>query len=446
MGLTMEVPKARLTGKQWLICGVAGVGFMFDTFTLLVLTLIAQPALTELLGVKPGSQLFNHWVGMMFYVPAVAGGIFGLLGGYLIDIFGRRRMLIFSILLPAVATVATAFVRTAPQLLMLRSLTFIGVAVEFVAATAWLAELFSERKRRESVLGYTQGLSSTGGIVVSAAYYLAVTYAPRLPAIHGLHEAWRYTLITAIFPVIPILAVLGFLPESPVWLAERSQPHRARPSMGEIFAPQYRFTVLLTTLMMACAYAASFGMLQHFARIIPGTPGVHMLTPAAQQQRVGALQGMQELGGLAGRFLLAFLAVHIVSRRKLLRIFQIPGMILIPLVLFIPAKFGWDMPALGIFAIGLVSVAQFSFWGNYLPMVYPTHLRGTAESFSANIGGRMLGTSAALITTSMVHSMPGANPSIQLAYAAGTVGLVVYTAGFIASFWLPEPAQTVHAD
>jgi len=48
---------------------------------------------------------------------------------------------------------------------------------------------------------------------------------------------------------------------------------------------------------------------------------------------------------------------------------------------------------------GLVTVAQFSYWGNYLPRVYPTYLRGTGESFAANIGGRMLGTSAALLTT-----------------------------------------------
>ena len=47
---------------------------------------------------------------------------------------------------------------------------------------------------------------------------------------------------------------------------------------------------------------------------------------------------------------------------------------------------------------GLVTVAQFSFWGNYLPAVYPLHLRGTGESFAANIGGRMIGTPFAAVT------------------------------------------------
>jgi formate hydrogenlyase subunit 3/multisubunit Na+/H+ antiporter MnhD subunit len=35
--------------------------------------------------------------------------------------------------------------------------------------------------------------------------------------------------------------------------------------------------------------------------------------------------------------------------------------------------------------------------------------------------------------------MPGGNPTVQLAYASALVGLFVYTAGFTASFWLPEP-------
>ena len=73
--------------------------------------------------------------------------------------------------------------------------------------------------------------------------------------------------------------------------------------------------------------------------------------------------------------------------------------------------------------------------------MYPTYLRGTGESFAANVGGRMLGTTAALVTTSLVASMPGATPPIKLAYAAALVGTSAYVIGFIASFWLPEPTQ-----
>jgi hypothetical protein len=156
---------------------------------------------------------------------------------------------------------------------------------------------------------------------------------------------------------------------------------------------------------------------------------------------VSAVQFYQEIGGLTGRFLLAFLAIRIVSRRKLLRVFQVPGLFLVPLVFLYPAVNDLEMLKWGIFFAGLLTVAQFSFWGNYLPRVYPTYLRGTGESFAANVGGRMIGTSAALVTTQLNNVMPGATPATQLAYAAALIALVVYAVGLTASFALPEPSR-----
>jgi hypothetical protein len=140
--------------------------------------------------------------------------------------------------------------------------------------------------------------------------------------------------------------------------------------------------------------------------------------------------------------LLAILAVVIISRRRLLRLFLFPGLIVIPLLYYYPARDDLDMLKYGIFFAGLLTVGQFSFWGNYLPRVYPLHLRGTGESFAANIGGRMLGTSAALVTTSLTPLMPGGS----IALAAATVAFGVYFVGCILSFWLPEPPEGEPAD
>jgi len=80
-----------------------------------------------------------------------------------------------------------------------------------------------------------------------------------------------------------------------------------------------------------------------------------------------------------------------------------------------------------------------SFWGNYLPRVYPTRLRATGESFVANIGGRVIGVSAALMTTTLSNVMPGAGHGAQLAHSAGTVALLFVVLGLIGIFWLREP-------
>jgi hypothetical protein len=155
---------------------------------------------------------------------------------------------------------------------------------------------------------------------------------------------------------------------------------------------------------------------------------------------VGTVQMMQEVGGLTGRILLALLAVRIVSRRRLLRVFQIPALAVTPLVFVLAATADLQMVKWAIFGAGVLTVAQFSFWGNYLPRVFPTHLRGTGESFAANVGGRMIGTSAALATTHLATIMPGADPVTQLTYAAALVGSASCAIGFGTSFLLREPS------
>src|SRR6476469_5160085 len=169
-----KVAPSRLTTVQWLIAIIAVIGFAFDTYTILMLPLVVRPALLELTGAAPGSPEFQAWVGRLFYIPAFAGGIFGLLGGYLTDRLGRRRVLTYSILIYAVAAFLSGYSTSSQMLLVLRCFVFIGVCVEFVAAIAWLAELFPEPKQREKVLGYTQAFSSVGGALVTLANQLCL--------------------------------------------------------------------------------------------------------------------------------------------------------------------------------------------------------------------------------------------------------------------------------
>lgn len=440
----------RFTGVQWTVCIIASIGFAFDIYELLMLPLIVRPALADLVGARPGTPEFEFWVGMLFFVPAIAGGVFGLLGGYLTDLWGRRRVLVGSILLYAISACAAGFATSIEMLLFLRCTTFIGVCVEFVAAVAWLAELFPEPKRREAVLGFTQAFSSLGGLLVTGANYLAIRYGDMLPAIHDTHEAWRYTLISGVIPALPLIIIRPFLPESPQWAEKKAAGTLRRPSIVELFSPKLRRTTIVTTLMFACSYGAAFGALQHTPRIVPSLPQVKQMTadkPLPEQKKIeqevaAGVNGYQEIGGLVGRFLLAVLAVYVVSRRTLLRIFQIPGLILVPLVYFFPARDNLDLLKWGIFAAGMLTVAQFSFWGNYLPRVYPIHLRGTGESFAANIGGRMIGTSAALLTTWLSTLMPDKSTAL----AAAAVALFVFAFGSLLCFWLPEPLGEEPAD
>ncbi len=298
-----------LTFVEWVIVILASLGFAFDTYELLMLPLVLPPAIESLGGYKFGSPEFAMWRDLMFYMPAVCGGIFGLLGGYLTDRFGRRTVLAGSILLYAVSAGASAFATSLPVLLVLRCMTFVGVCVEFVAAVAWLAELFPEPKRRERILGITQAFSSLGGVMVTAFFTWVAKNGDSLPAIAGSHEPWRYTLMSGLIPALPLIILRPFLPESPVWMAKRKAGTLKRPSLAAIFAPALRQTTTISTVIFACSLGAAFGAIQQMPQIVPGLAEVSSLPRPQQQVIVGEVQFAQEMGGLTGRIALAGLAL-----------------------------------------------------------------------------------------------------------------------------------------
>lgn len=481
----------RLTSVQWLVCIIAAIGFAFDIYELLMLPLVARSALMELGGISPGTPEFARWFGLLFYVPAVCGGIFGLLGGYLTDRFGRRRVLTWSILLYAASAFMSGFSTSLWMLLFFRTTTFIGVCVEFVAAVAWLAELFDDPVQREKVLGYTQAFSSFGGLLVAFANGIIARHATGFPALQipeflqsvwgtiepiGQHADWRYTMMSGILPAIPLIVIRPFLPESPKWSAKKAAGTLQRPSIAELFSPKLKRTTIVTTLMFACSYGVAFGALQQLPQILPGLDTVQARMQAAGegkpelQAKIAAGKSRQvitanytksqELGGLFGRFALALLVVHFVSRRHLLRFFLIPGLIILPLVfygyslgresVYWTGDLSWipgfhnvsvSLLGIGIFLAGFCTVAVFSFWGNYLPHVFPVHLRGTGESFAANIGGRMLGTPFAYVTQviATLGFVPGATPAAKTAIVAAGVAFTLIACNLLLSCLLPEP-------
>ncbi len=542
------------TLTQWLICVIASIGFLFDTYELLMTPLVGVPAIADLLKLPPNHPEVTGWMGRMLWITALCGGTFGLLGGWLIDRFGRKTIMAASIFTYALSPFAAAFSTTLGAFVFFRCTTFIGVCVEFVAAITWLAEVFPDKRRKEIALGSTQAFASLGGLCVTAISVWISTHANLLPALpipeaFNQHAPWRYLLITGLLPAIPIAILLWFVPESQVWRERRAAGNLKRPSFGTLFSPELRRVTLVTAALSACAYAAAFGALQITTRsVVPGlpeladarkelkplraeaeglnkqidavmpgfrkasadVPGLDELAgkrakariaqraakkadnkeqlaalgkqftgydaelskltaqnPEAkkavidrekllkalgdnrekQEPFVAALNARgdkvqlgQELGGLVGRIILAVLLLTAIPRGQMLRLFLVPGIIVFALTYHqLYHVGGWEFAA-GIFLCGLFVVAQFSYFGEYLPKVFPIHLRGTGGSFATNVGGRMIGTSAAFLSTNIIAPMLNPHPTFDhYAMAAGIVGVSVFILAFALSFLLPEP-------
>ena len=421
----------RLTMTQWLIVVLAAIGFAFDIYELLMAQYFTRPAIMELTGAKPGSEEYAKWARYLVLRPGPVRWAVRLVGGISdrspgpppsahlehpdLRRFGLPQWL-FHVDPDAALCLALAS-------------TFVGVCVEFVAAVAWLAELFPEPRQRERVLGYTQAFSSVGGLLVSSFYKGILLAAAKLPAIAipgfaagmlgtiGLehqHEDWRYLLMSGLIPAFPLIVLRPFLPESPAWAAKKAAgtlaaaPWREAGTVCTAISPHDNRDHDHVRVQLRSWPSPPIQQFQHMvAQAVPGRaqpkPTVSRC-PSRRRSIRDATQSfsagfVQEIGGLLGRFALALLALRILSRRWLFRLFQWPDLILVPVVFIFCISHSLRAFEIGIFLVGFFTVAQFSFWGNYLPRVYPVHLRGTGEGFAANIGGRMLGTSCAALTT-----------------------------------------------
>ena len=487
-----------LTLTHWLIIIIASIGFLFDTYELLMTPLVAGPAIAELLRLPLNNPLVTEWVGRLLWISALCGGLFGLLGGWLVDRFGRKTMMAASILLYSISPFCAAYSTSLPVFVFFRSTTFIGVCVEFVAAITWLAEVFVHKRQREKWLGITQAFASLGGVAVTAMSVLISRHSADLAKLSiglpsGLGSTaaatWRYLLMTGMLPAIPIVLLLPFVPESQVWRERRAAGSLKRPSFAALFAPELRRVTIVTAILSACAYGIAFGALQvTVARVTPGLPELkeqaqslaplrkeaeslnkELIDPATSKERRDELRGLikenfgkqkpsndkikemadkvqfhQEMGGLTGRVLLAILLIIGIRRLTLLRLLQVPALVVLPVTYFVLFKDGGTTFLLAYAVCGLVTVAQFSYFGEYLPKVFPLHLRGTGGSFATNVGGRMIGTSMATLNTSLLAPLIAGSEALRPAHvatAAGIIAVGLAVIAFIVGFFLPEPNQ-----
>lgn len=497
---TSASPAAKFSITQWLIIIIASIGFLFDTYELLMTPLVATSAIAELLNISPKDPTLTAtvtvWVGRLLWISALCGGIFGLLGGWLVDRFGRKRIMALSILLYSVSPFLAAYSSSLPMFLTFRCITFVGVCIEFVAAVTWLSEVIGEKAQRERWLGITQAFASLGGVAVTAVSVWINSHAKTFSHVglpvggDGVPGAWRYLLMSGVLPAIPIALLLPFVPESQTWKSRKTAGTLQRPRFSALFAPELRRVTIVTAILSACAYGIAFGALQvTVASVTPGLPELRTQAadmaaipkanealskqiaslpeadPATNEikaqmkanaqkldkakaeikERRDTVQLHQEMGGLVGRILLAVLLIAGLARLKILRLFQIPALIIVPLTYFYLFPKGGEAFLLAYAVCGLVTVAQFSYFGEYLPKVFPLHLRGTGGSFATNVGGRMIGTSMAVVTTQVIAPLLAGSAAavkpLHVAQAAGYVGAAMALIGFLTAFFLPEPKE-----
>ncbi len=143
-----------------------------STLTVMAGAIIA-PALPEISRVYehlPRAELLSK---LILTLPALFIALLGPLAGYFIDRNGRRKVLLFSLFLYALAGTTGAYLSNI--YLILAGRAFLGMAVgAMMTAIVTLIGDYYEGKARSTFMGYQAAFSSTGGLVfISTGGFLA---------------------------------------------------------------------------------------------------------------------------------------------------------------------------------------------------------------------------------------------------------------------------------
>lgn len=145
--------------------------------------------------------------------PIVTGGLVGLalgslIGGPLADRFGRRRVIITSLVFFGVMCAATALAPDVVWFTVLRVLTGLGLGAALPSATTLVSE-FAPARRRAALMAVTYCGMTLGAAMAGYLTSIAVRIA-----------SWHWALVVGgILPVLYAVVVATSLPESPKFLA-----------------------------------------------------------------------------------------------------------------------------------------------------------------------------------------------------------------------------------
>ncbi|MDR7002109.1 MFS transporter [Neobacillus niacini] len=323
---------------------------------------------------------------------ATLAGMFfgGIIGGYLTDLIGRKKMFLIDMLVMLVVSILQFFINDPIQLVILRFILGIAVGADYPIAGALMAE-FSPKKNRGALLGGINSLWYIGYASSFLVGYFMLSIGD---------TSWRWMLSSSAIPVLLLLIARLNMPESPRWLANNGREKEANAIIQKIFGDHVVMsaepeTKVKTTFLDIfrngngkwTIFVSVFWSLQ----VIP-TFGIGTYTPEILAQ-FGFANGTKEFLGSA-----------------IMNMFYLVG--LVPF-LYLVEKWGrrptliWPffISSISLFILGAFSGSNMSFifilvlfiiygiFNNAMGMhewiypneLFPTHIRGTAVGFSTGV-------------------------------------------------------------
>jgi len=401
-----------------LTLAAAFLGWMFDGLEMGLFPLVARPALLQMQGGAVNDAFVGHWMGIITAAFLLGAAVGGLAFGWLGDRVGRVRALSLSVLTYSIFTGLAYFAQTPEYLAVTRFCAALGMGGEWSLGVALVMEVWPERSR--PMLSGIIGAAANVGFALIAiiGLFFSVTV-----------HSWRWVVLVGALPALLTFFIRQFVPESEKW-KHAAEGAPAKP-VREIFAPGLRRVTLLATALTAIVLIGTWGTVQWIPL------WADQLTGGTQPQAkawtglvagLGAISGCLAGAWAGGRF-----------GRRITYFGMCLGSLVSCAVLF-RGGIGYGAVFLLLtFIVGAMTASFFGWLPLYLPELFPTRVRATAQGLAYN-AGRVLAAAGALQMGALMHQFNGS-------YAqAGAVITLVYAIG-LGLIWLaPETKGRVLPD
>ena len=387
-GLIEQIETGKMTRSHYRVLFLSGAGVFMDGYDLFVISV-------ALLLIKP----YFHTTTLEFSLvssSAIFGAVFGaVIFGNLADKLGRKKLFVIDLVFFVVFGALSAFSQNVIELVIFRLLLGVGIGADYPISASYIAEFVSNKHRGKliaSVFSF-QGFGILSAVGVSIALF---NTGP---------DAWRWMLLSGVFPAIIALTLRTRMPETPRWYLSHGQTDKARDVMSKFFGYKVTHEQLTTVsenvsvrelLLSPYARRVIFTSASWFL-VDVGVYGigilsatfVHALFPNSTLLSSAETTGVLYLIALIGY--ISSIALIDIAGRKRLQIVGFLGMG-IPLVIAAYLLTGGvtiSLPILfllfGSFYI-LENLGPNTTTWVYPVELFPTRLRGTGHGIAATVG------------------------------------------------------------
>jgi MFS family permease len=347
------------------------LGWLFDSMDLNLFTLVLFPSVAQLIKSSNPTEVAQIG-GYILAIKLFCWGLGGIAFGVVADRIGRTRTMVITMIIYALFTGLSGVAQSWQQLAVMQAIAGFGIGGEWSAGAALVAESWPEKSRARAM--QVMQMAFAFGFLVAALDNLILGPI-----------SWRWVLAAGALPAIIALCIRWFVPESERWQQARSDEKAAGTTLlrtfTTMFEPALRRRTIVGVLVSSAMMIGSWGGLTLLPSWIQQLSRAAGAPPALAVQTISYAFILMMIGAILGYLTLIFLIDNI-GRRACYFLFCL-GSLISSLFLFLTVKdlnaVMWFMPVLGYFVIG-----GFGTFAAYLPELFPTRVRATAQGFCWN--------------------------------------------------------------